>query len=264
MERKKDIDRQQATAGYPVEVNHPLFNKISPFGENHACAYAYKRTERMSMALYLVTNLVPESEPARAAARDKSLRLLSDILALRAGFRSTGSTQVNGVIAVIHEIISLLGIVHAAGYISDMNLEVLRREYTNLIVFLREAEDNERAEGVAFPDAYFSAAPLPDLKGHSKGQMSFNKKTSENNSIPKQTHQRQGLKRTEVEVRHTSRREEIGKIIKDKNAVTIKDITEVITDCSEKTIQRELTALVADGVLKKVGERRWSMYSLAS
>jgi len=31
---------------------------------------------------------------------------------------------------------------------------------------------------------------------------------------------------------------------------------------SEKTIQRELQALVATGAVKKEGERRWTRYSL--
>lgn len=42
--------------------------------------------------------------------------------------------------------------------------------------------------------------------------------------------------------------------------VSIKDITAVVHDCSEKTIQRELTRLIREGRIKKVGERRWSLY----
>jgi DeoR/GlpR family transcriptional regulator of sugar metabolism len=52
-------------------------------------------------------------------------------------------------------------------------------------------------------------------------------------------------------------------LVKKHRTLTIKGFTGVIKDCSEKTIQRELLALVARGVLKKEGERRWSTYSLA-
>ena len=52
-------------------------------------------------------------------------------------------------------------------------------------------------------------------------------------------------------------------IIKSKKEVMIKDISSHIKDCSEKTIQRELLAMVDAGVLKKLGEKRWSKYSLA-
>ncbi len=44
---------------------------------------------------------------------------------------------------------------------------------------------------------------------------------------------------------------------------TIKDIAEVITDVSEKTIQRELNSLIEKGQVLRQGERRWSKYSLA-
>jgi hypothetical protein len=50
--------------------------------------------------------------------------------------------------------------------------------------------------------------------------------------------------------------------IKEKGELSIKDLTDVIHGCSEKTIQRELISLVSDGVLSKTGERRWSRYSL--
>lgn len=51
--------------------------------------------------------------------------------------------------------------------------------------------------------------------------------------------------------------------IKSKGESSIKDLTDVIKGCSEKTIQRELIALVSSGDLLKTGERRWSRYSVA-
>jgi DNA-binding HxlR family transcriptional regulator len=37
----------------------------------------------------------------------------------------------------------------------------------------------------------------------------------------------------------------------------------MIRGVSEKTIQRELGALIESGLVMKQGERRWSVYSLA-
>ncbi len=59
-----------------------------------------------------------------------------------------------------------------------------------------------------------------------------------------------------------SRRDRILSIIKDKGEATIKDIAGVVTDCSEKTIQRELTNLIKDSIVLRDGERRWSKYKL--
>ncbi len=59
-----------------------------------------------------------------------------------------------------------------------------------------------------------------------------------------------------------SRRERIVQVLRDKGSATIKDIVEVVTDCSEKTIQRELISLIKDNIVSREGERRWSKYSL--
>jgi hypothetical protein len=68
------------------------------------------------------------------------------------------------------------------------------------------------------------------------------------------------------------RRENITNIIKNNGgSANIKDIlTKINTGedkspvCSEKTLQRELMSMIKDGVLNKVGEKRWSRYVLVS
>jgi len=59
------------------------------------------------------------------------------------------------------------------------------------------------------------------------------------------------------------RRERIRVVLSAKGEATIKDITDIITDVSSKTIQRELNAMIEDNIVKRQGERRWSKYSLA-
>lgn len=69
----------------------------------------------------------------------------------------------------------------------------------------------------------------------------------------------------EVEVQtggSEDRRTRIRTIIEAKREATIKDISEIITDVSEKTIQRELNAMIEENLVKRQGERRWSKYSL--
>ncbi|MBU3668653.1 MAG: hypothetical protein FGM57_01655 [Candidatus Taylorbacteria bacterium] len=61
----------------------------------------------------------------------------------------------------------------------------------------------------------------------------------------------------------SGRQELIINTIAAKGELSIKDLEGVVKGCSEKTIQRELLALVEQGVLTKTGERRWSRYALA-
>jgi hypothetical protein len=66
------------------------------------------------------------------------------------------------------------------------------------------------------------------------------------------------------------KREEIGdrsgkilNFVLQNKAVSIKEICSIMPEYSEKTVQRELTALIAQGLLKREGERRWSVYKPA-
>lgn len=61
----------------------------------------------------------------------------------------------------------------------------------------------------------------------------------------------------------TDRAERIKTVLEAKPQATVKDIAEVITDVSEKTIQRELNSLIEKGQVIREGERRWSKYSVA-
>jgi hypothetical protein len=58
------------------------------------------------------------------------------------------------------------------------------------------------------------------------------------------------------------RAERIKTVLEAKPQATIKDIAEIITDVSEKTIQRELNSLIEKGQVIREGERRWSRYSV--
>ncbi len=48
--------------------------------------------------------------------------------------------------------------------------------------------------------------------------------------------------------------------VKNHTGVSIKDIAAVVKECSEKTIQRELNEMIRQGQVRRVGERRWSLY----
>ncbi len=61
----------------------------------------------------------------------------------------------------------------------------------------------------------------------------------------------------------TDRAERIRTVLEAKPEATVKDISEIITDVSEKTIQRELNSLIEKGQVIREGERRWSKYSVA-
>lgn len=64
------------------------------------------------------------------------------------------------------------------------------------------------------------------------------------------------------QMRKQSRRDQILALFVKGVDVSIKDIAARIKGCSEKTIQRELNALLYDNVIERIGEKRWSRYIL--
>lgn len=64
------------------------------------------------------------------------------------------------------------------------------------------------------------------------------------------------------QMKKSSRRDQVlGLFVKGVD-VSIKDIAARIKGCSEKTIQRELNALLYDNIIERIGEKRWSRYVL--
>ena len=58
------------------------------------------------------------------------------------------------------------------------------------------------------------------------------------------------------------RKDRIRTILEEKGQISIKDISDIIKDVSEKSIQRDLNDLIESGTVVRIGERRWSTYKL--
>ena len=61
----------------------------------------------------------------------------------------------------------------------------------------------------------------------------------------------------------SDRTSRIKTVLDAKPEATIKDLSDIITDVSAKTIQRDLNSLIERGEVIRQGERRWSRYSIA-
>jgi hypothetical protein len=226
--------------------------------------YVLKKTERLSSAIYLVTNFVPENEPLRLLVRERSLRLYSELVSLRT--QTIKHPGVNPFLSLISEIIGFLEIGYSSGYISEMNYEVLRREYASLGSALEGRGQELESRRVVVDKESLTVSTIPERT--QRKELSEKKKDiSPRLAPPAISKTSSGLPKPpsigQVTIRHNSRRDAILNLLNQKSQVTVKDVSEIIAGCSEKTLQRELLSLVEQGVLKKEGERRWSKYSLA-
>jgi DNA-binding transcriptional ArsR family regulator len=145
---------------------------------------------------------------------------------------------------------SILSIARTGGLLSHMNTELITREAHSLL---------QEVAGYEEPRLFLE--DVPTLSSIAKRTLSMDSiKTPTVLSRP----QRKFVKDTEVKDNNVKdRRETVLSVIKNKQKASIKDISTLIRGVSEKTIQRELSALIEAGKVKKEGERRWSIYSLA-
>jgi predicted transcriptional regulator len=215
--------------------------------------HIHKRSERISQATYLATNHIKDNEPLKWELRRESLSFLScsrtleqneemvDV-PLEVAFQSFSGSA--------HDLISLLSLASGVGLISKNNSSLLIREI-ELILASLEQNIGEQAKkaGYVLSEEFFrqmdKGQGTPLLKSKEL------KKSTEITTLNEKN-----------EVKKEDRVTQILEVLKSQPNSTIKDFSRIIKDCSEKTIQRELTILVEKGIIKKEGERRWSKYSL--
>ncbi len=266
---KKDIASEH-NPEKSAELNSYNQSPIDYFSKDQSFVFVYKKTEKLATALYMVTNLFGDNEPMKWTLRTKVSNLLSFIIGFKDILESREYEFSNDVKTKVLEVVSLLEVASRSGLVSPMNFSILKGEFMNLVSSLG-ALRKEQQEGTqfAFSKTFFEVPRNPQNPTVSssnthdtfdrseykteykvqqytiKDKMSLNEEASEGNGFKK-----------------TNRQSIIVNLLKKKKDLTIKDIAQVIRDCSEKTIQRELIALIDAGVLKKIGERRWSRYSL--
>lgn len=270
-------------------VNSRLnLKEVSIFHKDIQAVLIFKKTERVVSAIYLLTNFLSDNEPIKRRMREVSNNLLSCGLKLSSQGHWSQSEAIRNFIIASFEIISLFDVADMSGILSSVNCKIMKSEIEKMI---EQVEQKEKELNVNFltsgkffeteegHPSSFDVAIQDDIFSRGNG----NKKT---NSLIANIEMRRGenTHKGQINVKDSgknTKKEEVfnkGHIVKDKNyrydtiisllkkskEISVKDVSIAITDCSEKTLQRELLSLVDKGVLKKEGERRWSKYSLTS
>ncbi len=206
--------------------------------------------------------------------------------------------HIDSLVNKVSQVLSFLDISSSVGLISEMNFSILNREFLKLLNAINEYDENRKSfsqestlaslfkEEESEQKNYSIRHIQPTRIGVQKGSTLLkalsdkmthhSSRTVKSFSDEKSTTQRTSfttgkdvLKETiDFDLLKKQRRFEIIKVIKDStDGASITDIMNKndgsLKSVSEKTLQRELVAMVADGVLKKSGSKRWSRYFLA-
>jgi DNA-binding transcriptional ArsR family regulator len=276
--------------------------KMIVFGNDSSLMFLYTKTERLISALYMVTDLLKDVEPLKWKVRESALNLMSHTMAYNSGDLLSRTQWHTRSCALIGELISFLEVSFRSGTLSEMNFEVIKNEMESLLTLLSEESFLHTLKGGGvhveksfFVDDYHEALahtsevaggreksvigtarraiPTPTQKDthsvlNNRQQTSAQRhapRSAEHRSTQADVHPAPGTtsNSTHVGREHSSeRRSAILALLAHTPEISIKDVSRAVTGYSEKTLQRELLAMVAEGLLYKQGERRWSRYSL--
>ena len=243
---------------------------------------SYTKTNKLITALYMVTDIIKEGEPLRKKLRTLGVEIVSDTHLVQ-----QNSIGHNGSILIgkIDEVMSFLEIARAINLISTMNCSILEKEFIELKQsVLQHPQTSQLFNNQTLLSEFFKEE-LPTKKtlfqvehyepiGHISSNQArarigvqkgstLMKVLSDKASSLSAAHSHQN----DFLILKKKRREDILAVIKANGGnATITDIKNKpqgqLISCGEKTLQRELIGMVKDGVLKRVGEKRWSRYSL--
>ena len=227
--------------------------------QNTSVVLSYTKTNKLISALYMVTDTMEKEEPIRLKLRTLGIEILSDITMSKPAFDTD--------IEKTNQILSFLNIASDIRMISEMNCNILRKEFAELKQSIQEFTTQNN---LWFEELTKDSPSLKNLsfsKGH-QTRIGVQKGSTLMSALNKVGHT------GNFQILKDKRRESIIKIIKtcppsgmDKpDGISIKDIALAIRslgeEMGEKTLQRELISMVKDSVLKKTGEKRWSQYFL--
>lgn len=260
---KKDINNDE-------QSHNPInWKDMGFFSAEDYLIYIFKKTEKITAGLYLVSGLLKDEEPIKWEMRDRGIDLLSSSFSASNSLPGDKNAVIQSLFTAALETLSLLNVAKISNLISEMNYRLLVKEIDNIVLMLKDrlAESAENA-GYILSESFFKT---PDLfssgfrlgNKHQYSSSGQNSKSHKNNLGDFHDSKTGITKGHDVNNdKKTQRQEIIISTLKNQSNLTIKDFSKIIKDCSEKTIQRELIELVNKGIVKKDGERRWSRYSL--
>jgi hypothetical protein len=236
-----------------VVLDKSVFSNI--FEKDIRRVYIYRKAERLAKAIHLITPAFRNSPALRDRMDQVAIGLVDAAILPPSEARDRLSRE-------LLALSSVLSIARSGGLLSSMNAELIGREAHHLLQEVASYEEPrlflEEAPTLAALAKDMSAQPSPRRNETSLPAHREQRATRRESASTKGQAKGQSPEKT------IDRREAILSILRSKGPSYIKDISTVIRDVSEKTIQRELQSLVESGEVTRTGERRWTTYAIAA
>jgi hypothetical protein len=203
--------------------------------------FCYLKSERIAHVLTILSDR--GSSAALKDIADDAASVPAEIARVAAG-----ELDIAQVLADVFALLSLIRLAATRMLLTQENGTILVREYEQVAERLvAGSHPSPYASAQDFFVPEFGESPLPLVRGFTPAPTLKDQASPYNKGHSKGQTERMSL---------------ILACIRKQKSPSIKDIAAVVRDCSEKTIQRELNDLIKQGLVRRVGERRWSQYQL--
>lgn len=202
------------------------------------------KIKKLTEALYRVTDLYNDKEPLKWALRENGIFIYHHLLSSEPSWDKEISDSFD-------EIVKILDLASLGGFVSDINFEILKKEYQKMKIFIESYFPKEKIYldfnfGQELPILIDKPVKTqPEIKEH-KGQNSKGQKN-----------------KNKAQEKSEARKQKIINFLKENDKKTIKEIALIFEGINNKSIQRDLADLVKEGALFTEGEKRWRLYFIS-
>lgn len=231
------------------------------------------KTQKIVTAIYMVSDLIKEGDPIRKDLRKSSVLVASLVQDIAIQSPSNAKKNITNIQNYIDKILTLLEVAVTVGFLSDMNFKII----TQSLIFVKD-DLNKKYHSITINSPLSSTMHnraiqefiLPDFISKDSQKVQESEKIIKVPQTKTSSYQTDKndtmsiINNTKDILSFTQREDRILAIIKEKKDVSVSDVSIQFPEISEKTIQRMLIKLVEQGTLTKIGEKRWSRYSVVS
>lgn len=225
------------------------------------CNLLTDRAQKLTGAMYRVTDLLSDKEPLKWTLRERAINLLNNLMSVISPVANLRDKDIvfEEIKNSISQLSKILELTSAGTYTTSFNFDVLKKEYNNL----QAAIEGER--GLLFAEPVLLLEETKSYQKEEEKIITDTKRTEETKGHHGQTPTKKepvAAPKPVVHHNNSSRPERVINFLRNNNNCTIKEIATIFEGISEKTVQRDLLELVRIGKIAAKGEKRWRTYSL--
>jgi hypothetical protein len=257
-ERQTPNTVSKQTPSFDFVLDKIIFSNV--FQKDIRHVYTFRKIERLAKAIYLILPAFDSRSALRVRLESVSVNLID------ASVRTP--TEAGDIIGrELLTLTSLLSVARSTGILSPMNADLITNES---ILLLNEVAAYQQ------PRLFVEESPsLAELSKHAPDLRDLSIPAFAPRStydfiedfVPAPRAQSAKSPRTpkgqiKDKAPLSGRQESILDVLRSKGPSYIKDISTIVREVSEKTIQRELQTLIQNGKVIREGERRWTRYTV--